>query len=248
MANNLFRSSNPMFRDENMRSSSILDQTSFNEGTMTVEGAVNKSLILFGILMLTSAYAFLNPNYTLMWVGIIGGLIASLVGIFKPQYAPYAAPAYAAFEGLAIGTISIVYASLYAGIVFQAATLTFGVLFLMLTLYKARIITVTEKLRSGIMMATGAIALLYLVNMILYWTMGYRMPFIHEGGTFGIIFSLAVVALASFNLLLDFDNIERGAQMNAPKYMEWASAMGLLITLVWLYLEILRLLAKLQDR
>lgn len=248
MANNLFRSSNPMFRDENMRSSNILDQTYSSEGTMTVEGAVNKSLILFGILMLTSAYAFLNPNYTLMWVGIIGGLIASLVGIFKPQYAPYAAPAYAAFEGLAIGTISIVYASLYAGIVFQAATLTFGVLFLMLTLYKARIITVTEKLRSGIMMATGAIAILYLVNMILYWTMGYRMPFIHEGGTFGIIFSLAVVALASFNLLLDFDNIERGAQMNAPKYMEWASAMGLLITLVWLYLEILRLLAKLQDR
>lgn len=248
MANNLFRSSNPMFRDENMRSSNILDQTYSSEGTMTVEGAVNKSLILFGILMLTSAYAFLNPNYTLMWVGIIGGLIASLVGIFKPQYAPYAAPVYAAFEGLAIGTISIVYASLYAGIVFQAATLTFGVLFLMLTLYKARIITVTEKLRSGIMMATGAIAILYLVNMILYWTMGYRMPFIHEGGTFGIIFSLAVVALASFNLLLDFDNIERGAQMNAPKYMEWASAMGLLITLVWLYLEILRLLAKLQDR
>lgn len=248
MANNLFRSSNPMFRDENMRSSNILDQTYSGEGTMTVEGAVNKSLILFGVLMLTGVYSFLNPSYTLMIVGIIGGLIASLVGIFKPQYSPYAAPVYAAFEGLVLGTITMAVNIKYAGIAFQAITLTFGVLFLMLTLYKARIITVTEKLRSGIMIATLAIGFVYLINMILYWTMGYRMPFIHEGGTFGIIFSLVVVALASFNLLLDFDNFERGAQMNAPKYMEWASAMGLLITLVWLYLEILRLLMKLQDR
>jgi uncharacterized YccA/Bax inhibitor family protein len=212
---------------------------------MTVDGAVNKSLILGAIMLATAALSWVMPNMLFLWGGLIGGLICVLVSSFRPQYSPTTAPLYAVFEGLFLGTISLVYGGIASGIVFQAFSLTIGLLFLMLFLYKAGVIKVTDKLRSGIMMATGAICLVYLLSMVLR-LFGINMPYLHQGGMIGIGISLVIIGIASMNLLLDFDNFEKGAQYGAPKYMEWFSAMGLLVTLVWLYLEILRLLSRLS--
>jgi uncharacterized YccA/Bax inhibitor family protein len=212
---------------------------------MTVNGAVNKSLILGVVMLMTAAVSWTMPSMLFLWGGLIGGLICVLVSSWRPQYSPTTAPLYAVFEGLFLGTASLAYAHLYNGIVLQAVSLTIGVLFLMLFLYKAKVIQVTEKFRAGLMMATGAIVLMYLVSWVLRM-FGIQMPLLHQGGLFGIGLSLVIVAVASLNLLLDFDNFEQGARYGAPKYMEWYSAMGLLVTLVWLYLEILRLLSKLS--
>lgn len=214
---------------------------------MTVEGAVNKSFVLFGLLLTTSVMGFLLPNPVFLFGGLIVGLIAVIVAAFKPNLSHVLAPVYALAEGFVVGTVTYFYAfQSGASIIFQAISLTIAALFMMLFLYKTGIIKVTAGLRTGIMIATGAIALTYLINMIMSF-FGTSMPFIHQGGTYGIIFSLVVVGIASMNLLLDFDMFERGAASGAPKYMEWYSAMGLLVTLVWLYLEILRLLSKLRD-
>jgi uncharacterized YccA/Bax inhibitor family protein len=237
----LFGSSNPFMKEEKFHD--VLDAPLTSEGSMTVAGAVNKTFILTGLLLLTSAISYMMPNFIFMIVGAIGGLIAALVAAFKPRLSNYLAPTYALFEGLFIGTISSIYAAAYSGIVINAFISTIGILVAMLFIYKSRIIEVTEKFRVGVMAATGAVALLYLVSMVLR-LFGVTIPFIHEGGMMGIGFSLLVIGIATMNLLLDFDNIEKGAQYSAPKYMEWYSAMGLLITLVWLYLEMLRLLSK----
>ncbi len=215
------------------------------EDRMTVQGAINKSFLLTALLLITAVYSFMNPSTLFLWGGAIGGLIVVLIASFRPKLSPSLSPAYALLEGLFVGSVSVIYAGAYAGIVFQAICLTIGVLFLMLFIYKSGIIKVTNKFRTGVIMATGAIFLVYLMTWILSF-FGIHLPFIHQGGTFGIIISLVIVGVASLNLLLDFDNIDRGAQYGAPKYMEWFSAMGLLITLVWLYLEILRLLAILN--
>ena len=177
-----------------------------------------------------------------MAVGAIGGFIAVLVASFKPHTSATAAPIYALLEGLFVGSITAIYGGLYNGIVFNAITLTLGILFTMLFIYKTGIIKVTDKLRMGVVMATVAIALVYLVNLILH-AFGISVPYLHQGGTIGIIISLVIIGIAAFNLLLDFDNFDRGEKYGAPTYMEWFSAMGLLITLVWLYIEVLRLLA-----
>ena len=150
-------------------------------------------------------------------------------------------------EGVFVGAVSLMYASLFDGIIFHAVSLTIGVLFLMLFLYKAKIIEVTQRLRSVIMMATGAIMLTYLVSFVLSF-FNIQVPMIHSTGWLGIGFSLVVVVIASLNLLLDFDFFEKGEQAGLPKYMEWFAGMGLMITLVWLYLEILRLLSKISSR
>lgn len=239
----IFNSSNPLLDDN--RYQNAAREAGYNQGVMTVDGAVNKSLILGAIMLVTAGISWVMPNMFFLWGGLIGGLICVLVSVFRPQYSATTAPLYAVFEGLFLGTISLVYAGTMSGIVFQAFSLTIGLLFLMLFLYKARIIRVTEKLRSGIIMATGAIALVYLLSMALR-LFGINMPYLHQGGMIGIGISLVIIGVASMNLLLDFDNIEKGAQYGAPKYMEWFSAMGLLITLVWLYLEILRLLSRLS--
>ena len=242
----LFGSSNPFMNEE--KYSNILDSSAAAEGTMTVSGAVNKTLILTGLLLLTSFVSFVMPNMVFLWGGAIGGFIVAMVAAFKPHLSKYLAPTYAVLEGLFVGTISAVYAASYAGIVFNAFISTVGILAAMLFIYKSRIIEVTQKFRMGVMAATASIALVYLVSMILGF-FGINMPFLHEGGTVGIVISVAVIAVATMNLLLDFDNIEKGEMHSAPKYMEWYSAMGLLITLVWLYLEILRLLSKIaRDR
>jgi uncharacterized YccA/Bax inhibitor family protein len=178
-----------------------------------------------------------------MYVGLFGGLIFAMATIFKKTLAPYTAPAYAVLEGLLIGGISAYAESQLKGIVFQAVALTFGTLFTMLIAYRSGLIKVTEKFRLGVVAATGAIFIVYLASFVIGF-FGVNVPFINSGGTFGILFSLFVVVIAALNLVLDFDFIEQGASRGAPKYMEWYGAFGLMVTLIWLYIEFLRLLTK----
>jgi uncharacterized YccA/Bax inhibitor family protein len=179
--------------------------------------------------------------------GILGGFVLALVTAFKPVWAPISTPLYALAEGLALGGISVVFESAYSGIVAQAVFLTFGTLAALLIAYRSGVIRATDNFRRGVFAATGGIALLYLASFILGF-FGIAIPLIHSNGLVGILFSLFVVVIAALNLVLDFDLIERGAAQGAPAYMEWYGAFALLVTLVWLYLEILRLLSKLQSR
>ncbi len=241
----IFGNSNPFLSESKF--SSTLDPHVIQEEYMTVQGAVNKTLTLTAMLSVTAAVSFLYPNPIFLIVGIVGGLVAVLFSSFKPTSSPVAAPAYAMFEGLALGTISAMYAAQFPGIILNAITSTIGILFAMLMIYRSGIIKVTDKFRAGVMMATFGIFITYMVSWVLSM-FNIQVPMIHQAGTFGIIFSIGVIVIATMNLLLDFDMIERGANSGAPKYMEWYSALGLLVTLVWLYLEILRLLSKLSSR
>ncbi|MEP6647430.1 MAG: Bax inhibitor-1/YccA family protein [Saprospiraceae bacterium] len=236
---------NPMMR--NGFSSSVSPSFSnTDQGTMTVQGAINKTFILFAIMLVTAFINFQLQSSVLMIGGAVGGLILVIVNVFKKEYSTVIAPSYAALEGLLVGGVTGIYAGFGGGIVIQAISLTLLVLFVMLVIYKTGIIPITNQFRMGVIMATGAIALMYVLTMVL-GMFGIHIPYIHEGGTIGIIFSLGVIAIASLNLLLDFDMIVKGEQNNFPKYMEWFSAMGLMITLVWLYFEILRLLGKMRN-
>ena len=212
----------------------------------------NKTILLLFIAMLTGIYTWgkvWDGSSAFGWImfGAIGGLVVALFTAFKPHYAGITAPVYAALEGLFLGGISAQYALAFEGLVFQAIILTFAVFFGMLLLYRSGVIKVTDKLKSGIFAATAGIALLYLVGFVLSF-FGTSIPMIHGNGFFGIGFSLLVVGIAAFNLLIDFDFIENAAREGAPSYLEWYGAFGLMVTLVWLYVEILRLLAKLQSR
>jgi uncharacterized YccA/Bax inhibitor family protein len=226
---------------------------------MTVQGTVAKTFLLLAILSATALWSWnamaenqLAPG--ILMVSAIGGFVVAMITIFKPNLAPWTAPAYAALEGVFLGAISQIYErsippdSPYHGIALQAVTLTCGVLFVMLFLYSTRIIRVTDKLRAGIVAVTGALCLFYFVSFLL-GMFGVHIPFLGISGTLpGIAFSLFVVGLAAFNLLLDFDFIEKAAHYQAPKTMEWYGAFGLMVTLIWLYLEILRLLRNLADQ
>lgn len=222
----------------------------FNQGiisqTMTVQGAINKTFILTGLLLLTAIFSYSNPSPLFMWGGAIGGLVVVIIAAFRPKSSPVLAPIYALLEGFFVGSISATYAYLYSGIVFNAVCLTIATLFMMLFIYKSGIIKVTNKLRTGVYMATGAIALVYILSMVL-GMFGINVPYLHEGGMIGIGISVVIIGVAAMNLLLDFDNFEKGEKYGAPMYMEWFSAMGLLITLVWLYIEFLRLLSILNS-
>lgn len=244
-------SGNPFMKEDAYRSSANgpLDSGFITASErMTVQGAVNKSFILFGLMLLTSAASFVYAHPMLMWVGAIGGLVAVLVAVFKPHLSATVAPIYALLEGLFVGTITAVYGGAFGGgIIFNAIALTLGLLFTMLFIYKSGLIKVTSKFRMGVMMATGAVFLVYMLSMVLGF-FGIQVPYLHQGGTLGIGISVVIIGIASFNLLLDFDNFEKGEQFGAPSYMEWFSAMGLLITLVWLYIEVLRLLSMLAGR
>lgn len=244
-----FQSSNPLMSDKLIERAShdTLDGNfiQVSASRMTVQGAVNKSLILGGIMLLTAVVGFTMANPLFIYGGGILGFITVLIASFKPAWSGTLAPIYAALEGLFVGSVSAVYAYAFDGIIFQAVTLTMSVFFLMLFVYKMRIIEVTANFRTGVIMATGAIALVYIVNLVL-GLFGINMPFIHQGGMLSIGISLVIVGVASLNLLLDFDNFDKGERMGAPAYMEWFFGMGLLITLVWLYLEILRLLSILN--
>jgi uncharacterized YccA/Bax inhibitor family protein len=219
---------------------------------MTVEGTVNRTAFLLLLLVATATWTWSQtfagvPAGGFMLGGLLGGFVVALVTIFKPAWSPVTAPIYAALEGLALGGISALFQASYPGIVIQAVALTFGTLFALLLAYRSGLIPVTENFRLGVVAATGGIALFYLVSIVLGF-FGIRIPLIHESGWLGIGFSLFVVVIASLNLVLDFDFIEHGAEHGAPKFMEWYAAFGLMVTLIWLYLEILRLLSKLRSR
>jgi len=223
---------------------------------MTLTGTVNKTGILLLCVAATAAWTWrqfslsLDPTDVapLMLVGLIGGFIVAMVTVFKKEWSPVTAPIYALLEGLALGGISAFFNLRYPGIAMQAVGLTFGTLFVLLLAYRSGLIPVTDKLRMGIVAATGGIALFYLLTMLLGFFHITLFSSVFGNGLIGIGFSLFVVAIAALNLVLDFDFIERGAQYGAPKYMEWYGAFGIIVTLVWLYLEILRLLSKLRSR
>ncbi|MEL7020936.1 MAG: Bax inhibitor-1/YccA family protein, partial [Bacteroidota bacterium] len=235
-------SSNPVIKEEAYQQAAREAMKTGQAGViaerMTVSGAVNKSFILTAILLATAVIGYSMPSSLFMWGGALVGLGIVLFASFKPHLSPTLAPIYAAVEGLFVGSVSAMYAYAFNGIVFQAVSLTVAVLFLMLFFYKTGLIKVTEKFRAGVMMATGAIFVVYILSWVLGF-FGVSIPYLHEGGMMGIGISLLIIGVAALNLLLDFDNFEKGERYGAPKYMEWFSAMGLLITLVWLYVEIL---------
>ena len=224
---------------------------------MTLNGTVNKTGILLLLTVLTAAFSWhasLDANgiplpaaRLYLLGGAIGGFILAMVTIFKQQWAPVTAPLYALVEGLFLGAISAMYEARFDGIVLQAVILTFGTLFALLAAYRSGLIKATENFKLGVVAATGGIALVYLATIVL-GLFGINIPYIHDSGLIGIGFSLFVVVVAALNLVLDFDFIESGVDNGAPKYMEWYAAFGLMVTLVWLYLEFLRLLSKLQSR
>lgn len=222
---------------------------------MTINGTVNKTAILLFISVMCAAWPWSmtlqqgsgSALTALIPIGAIVGFILALIISFKAHTAPYLAPIYAAFQGLFLGALSATFELRYPGIVVQAIALTFGTLACLLIAYKAKLIKATENFKLGIFAATGAVALLYLISFVLSF-FGIQIPYIHGSGLIGIGFSAVVVTIAALNLVLDFDFIENGAANNNPKYMEWYGAFGLIVTLFWLYLEILRLLAKLRER
>ncbi len=224
-------------------------------GTMTVQGTVNRTLILLMLVLAGAATiwgrAIENPADPIVGMGImvgaIGGFIVAMVTIFKSQWAPVTAPIYALLEGVFLGAISAVFEARYPGIAIQAVALTFGTCFALLALYKAGVIRATPGFRRGVMAATGAIVLVYIASMVMGF-FGMQMPLLHDASPLGILISLVIVTVAALNLVLDFDLIESGARQGAPKHMEWYGAFALMVTLVWLYLEMLRLLSKLQRR
>lgn len=233
---------------------------------MTIQGTVNKTFLLLILVMLSAAWIWsrfyegvggaiepaqfqrnLAAIYPWMIGGSLGGFVIALVTVFKKTWAGVTSPIYALLQGLFLGGISAVFEAQFPGIVIQAVGLTFGTLFCLLVAYTSRLIKVTQNFRLGIAAATGGIALIYLATFLL-GLFGINIPFIHESGLIGIGFSLFVVVVAALNLVLDFDFIENGAARGAPKYMEWYGAFGLMVTLIWLYIEILRLLTKLRSR
>jgi uncharacterized YccA/Bax inhibitor family protein len=253
----LFKTSNPAlgentFRDiSTARYGGVIDEST----RMTLNGTVNKTGILLVCAIATAAWTwrlFLQSRdfadvTPLLLVGALGGFIVAMVTVFKKEWSPVTAPIYALLEGLVLGSISALIETRYPGIAIQAVGLTFGTLFVLLLAYRSGLIPVTQKLRMGIVAATGGIAVFYLLQMLLGF-FGFYFTSINGSGFIGIGFSLFVVVIAALNLVLDFDFIERGVQAGAPKYMEWYGAFGIIVTLVWLYLEILRLLSKLRSR
>jgi len=223
------------------------------EQRMTIQGAVNKTGILLAIAVFSAAFAWNRftqdpaSAMPLVLIGSIGGLILALITSFKKEWSPVTAPIYAALEGLFIGGISALFNAKWNGIVLQAGMLTFGTLFALLAAYRAGMIRATEKFKTGVIAATGGICLMYLVSMVLS-LFHVNMGFMQGGGMLSIGISVFVVIIAALNLVLDFDMIEQGSQLGAPKYLEWYAGFGLLVTLVWLYIEILNLLAKLNSR
>ncbi|QHJ71257.1 Bax inhibitor-1/YccA family membrane protein [Planococcus halotolerans] len=221
--------------------------------TMTIGGTVNKTFILILLVLATFFYSWNqfveNPGSVLplILIGAIGGLIVALITIFVPKISPFTAPLYALLEGLFLGAISAQYEAQYGGIVFQAVMLTIAVLLSLLLLYKSGLIKVTQNFRMGVVAATGAIFLVYIISFIGGF-FGFNIPYLHDSSPIGIAISVVIVIVAALNLVLDFDYIENAAGSRVPKYFEWYGAFGLLITLVWLYLEILRLLSKIRSR
>ncbi|MEN9686267.1 MAG: hypothetical protein RLZZ28_2053 [Bacteroidota bacterium] len=251
----MLKSSNPTLSQKMFDKSMTLEAN--NLGIMSVRGTINKFGFLMLMVMAGAGYSWhlfqeqqVGLVQTLMMVGIFGGLIAALAISFKPNWAPYIAPLYGLLEGLFIGGISAIlnaaFATKYPGLIMQAVGLTFGVAIAMFLLYNFRIIKVTEKFRSVMMASILGIGLFYLITMLLGF-FGVNVSFMNDSSPLSIGISLVIVAVAALSLLMDFDMIEQGAERGAPKFMEWYGAFALLVTLVWLYMEILRLLSKLNS-
>jgi len=238
------KSGNPTLSEKTFQE---VDQAVPADGAMTISGTVNKTGVLFLILLLGASISWSAPSTGLIFGGAIGGFIVAMVTIFKKEWSPITAPIYAALEGLFLGGISLMFEQAYNGIVYNAVFLTLGVFAAMLIVYRSGLIQVTRKFRMGVVAATGGIALVYFASIILSF-FGIHLSLIEGSGLMGIGFSLVIVGVAALNLVLDFDMIEKGVQARAPQYFEWYASFGLMITLVWLYIEILRLLSKLQRR
>jgi len=245
------RTANPALNAKTFRGLSAA-----GEETMTIQGTVNRTALLLILALVTAGYTwerFFNSGKSveaiggLLLLGVLGGFIMALVTIFKKTWAPVTAPLYALLEGLFIGGLSAIFEARYPGIVVQAIGLTFGTLAALLMAYASGAIKPSENFKLGLVAATGGICMIYLVTLVL-GLFGVRVPYIHGSGPIGIGFSLVVVIIAALNLVLDFDFIENASESGAPKYMEWYAAFGLMVTLVWLYIEILRLLSKLRSR
>ena len=246
----MMRTANPALNDKTFQQ---VGTVGYSEA-MTIQGTVNKTGMMLLLLIASAAYTWSlyiegNSESLMMWmlVGMIGGLITAFVTVFKKEWSPVTAPVYAVLQGFALGGISALFEARFEGIVIQAVALTFGTAGSLLVAYKSGVIKATENFKMGVFAATGAIGLIYLVGIIMRF-FGSGIPYIHESGLIGIGFSLVVVTIAALNLVLDFDFIEKGAEHGAPKFMEWYTAFGLMVTLIWLYLEILRLLSKLYSR
>lgn len=238
------RSGNPTLSEKTFQQVGTLAP---GEQSMTVSGTINKTGILFLILLLGATISWLQPSPIFIWGGAIGGFIIAIATVFKKEWAPVTAPIYAGLEGLFLGGISIMFETAYSGIVYNAILLTLGTFAAMLLAYRSGLIQVTKRFRMGVVAATGGIFLVYISSFILGF-FGIELSLIHGSGLMGIGFSLIIVGVAALNLVLDFDMIERGAEAKAPQYFEWFTAFGLMVTLIWLYIEMLRLLAKLQQR
>ena len=247
------RSNNPVLRDKTFQDLAATGER------MTVNGTISRAGLLLALVLITGGWtwfhfrtiaagqgvsAALAATSPFLWGGMIAGLVLALATAFKPRWSPLSAPLYALAEGTALGGISAIFELRYPGIVVQAVLASVGVLGLMLVLYRSGIIKLTDKFRRGVVAATGGIMLLYLAEWGLSAFTHYSIPFVNGGGALGIGFSVVVVCLAALNFVLDFDLIERGTAAGAPRYMEWYCAFALLVTLVWLYLELLRLLSK----
>jgi Predicted membrane protein len=248
----MFNSSNPVF-GRNIFETTARDGNLAN--TMTVKGTMSKAMIMLALVVLGASYTWkvftesATPNAAMGWMiaGAIGGFITALIISFVPKTASWLSPIYAILQGLFLGTISAFFESMYPGIVVNAVGLTLALAFLLFFIYRTGIIQVTNKLRVGIIAATGAIALFYLVVWIVS-LFGGSTAIVTGSSNLSIGISIVVVIIAAMNLLLDFDFIQKGEQAGAPKYMEWYGAFGLMVTLIWLYLEILKLLAKFAAR
>ncbi|MCE5286721.1 MAG: Bax inhibitor-1/YccA family protein [Pelosinus sp.] len=243
------KTSNPIFKSDVF----TRPQGMYASEVMTISGTVNKSLFLLFLIVLSSfatwLYLMMTHNFQSVTLfagtGIVATLILGFIAIFKPTSCPVIAPLYAVFEGFALGSITTLLSLRYGSIAFQAVSLTLGVALAMLASYKFGLIQVTDKFRSIVTAAIGGIFLVYMAKMILGF-FNIPIPFL-QGGLFGIAFSLIVIGIAALSLILDFDNIYQGARSGAPAYMEWVGAFGLMVTLVWLYWEIIRLIMILRD-
>ena len=238
------RSGNPALQSNTFRK----HLSGVSAGAMTINGTINKTGFSLFLLMVSSILTWANPSLMVMAIpATIMGIILAIATIFKPVYGYVTVPLYAIVEGVVLGAISWVFESSYPGIVIQAVFLTFGTLASLLLAYISGLIKATENFKLGVAAATGGIAIVYLISWVMS-LFGSGISIIQSNSLYSIAFSGFVVVIAALNLVLDFDFIEEGAEMGAPKYMEWYGAFGLLVTLIWLYLEILRLLAKLQSR
>ncbi len=244
----MMNSSNPTLSENSFNSVGV-----DNANPMTLQGTVNKSAFLLALVLLPAYFTwqkFMTDSTAAapwMWGGLICGIIFCLITCFKKEWSAVTAPLYAVSEGLLLGALSAMYETQFHGIVLQAVLLTTGTLFGMLGLYTTRIIQPTKKFMMGVFAATAGIALTYLIGMVLSM-FGIRLGFLYGNGWFSIGISFVIVIVAALNLIIDFGVIEHGVASRAPKYMEWYASFGLLVTLVWLYLEILRLLSKLASR